>query len=176
MHAPMRKNLAGLVGLLAVAGLTGATAPSAQAAPQAGTVTAQGTVWQIWNNYHGLFLDSDAAGGVYAIPGNGGLNQKWAERAGDRRSNVATGLCLSLNTGSETGSIMARTAPCQEGDTRQQWVHESRPGGVWIRSKWNSNLCLTSGDATYNNLGARTVYADLCWSGDKEQLWSVRAV
>ncbi|MFI7500195.1 RICIN domain-containing protein [Streptomyces sp. NPDC049687] len=168
MKKPLRKILAGLTGVLAVAGLTVANAPSAQAAPQS-TVAAQGIVWEIWNNYNGLFLDADSGRNVYTYPRNNGTGQLWAERAGDRRSNVATGECLNQSSwGGDVG-----TYPCSTLDT-EKWVHESHPGGVVIRLR-GFPYCLSSGDKPGPVPGSRLVTTEVC-APDKKQLWSVRAV
>lgn len=165
VNAPVRKTLAGLAGLVTAAGLTLVGAPGAQAA-------GQGTVWEIWNNYNGLYLDSDVHGNVYTLQGNSGTHQLWAERAGNRRSNAATGLCLQARgVGSE-----AMTSTCTELSTTQEWVHESHPGGVVIKnlSLW-PRKCLASGNEPYNDLGARKVFVEDC-TADKRQLWSVKRV
>lgn len=173
MNAPVRKITAGLAGLAAVAGLTVATAPSAQAAGQGTAAVQAGTVWEIWNNYNGQFLDSDSDGNVYTLPRNNSNYQLWAERANNRRSNAATGRCLQ-----DTGiSDAAKTYPCSSGSTTQEWVHESHPGGVVIKNlSILPEMCLTSGDELYNNNpGARKVEVVPC-AADKRQLWSVKAV
>ncbi|WP_113700121.1 RICIN domain-containing protein [Nonomuraea lactucae] len=128
------------------------------------------TTWEIWNNYHGLFLDSDPNGNVYAIPRQNNRNQKWIEHAGGLR-NAATGLCLAEFLVNKRLTI--RTEGCS-GKRNQQWEHLKRPGGVLIKNRLIGS-CLASGDER-DSAGARTVVPRRCDAGDKKQLWSVRAV
>ncbi|WP_113700120.1 RICIN domain-containing protein [Nonomuraea lactucae] len=133
-----------------------------------------GTVWEIWNNYNGLFLDSDPNGNVYAIPRQNNRNQKWVERANGLRSNAATGLCLAHMLGSKD-VFSIRTVKCDGSMYYQQWKHEKHRGGVLIRSVPVPGNCLASGDEK-DSAGARTTYSRPCDASDKKQLWSVRAV
>ncbi|GGX32234.1 ricin-type beta-trefoil lectin domain protein [Streptomyces lomondensis] len=177
MNTPWKKILASLVGPLALTALALTTAPGAQAAPQAGAA-AQGTVWEIWNNYNGLFLTDDGfgtgQGDVYAAPGTNRSDQLWHERAGYRRSNASTGYCLW--NGSDHGDEWNKnvhTFGCGDGTHwRQQWFHYSHPGGVVIKT-WD-NYCLTSGDRVRDD-GGRDVWLEPC-RATKTQLWSVRPV
>ncbi|WP_113700123.1 RICIN domain-containing protein [Nonomuraea lactucae] len=130
-----------------------------------------GTVWEIWNNYNGLFLDSDPNGNVYALSRQNNKNQKWVERANGLRSNVKTGRCLieSRNTRRDY-----RTVPCDSRDRNQRWTHVKHRGGVLIKNV-GSGWC--AGASNTIDVGNAQVLTPLiCDPHDKMQLWSVRAI
>ncbi|WP_113700122.1 RICIN domain-containing protein [Nonomuraea lactucae] len=142
----------------------------------AGAVTVPGTAHagtevEIWNNYHGLFLDSDINGNVYAIPRQNNKHQKWTRGSDSRFFNVQTGRCLRMVQVHPLRGI--RTAKtCSARDSL--WVLEKVRGGVKIINV-EYRTCLASGDQK-DSAGARTVVPARCDSKEKQQLWSVRNI
>ncbi|MGW5578531.1 RICIN domain-containing protein [Micromonospora chokoriensis] len=112
----MKHRVAGKVALalstlVAGVGLAGVIAPaSAQAA----------TTWRFSNDATGRFLDSNAAGAAYTLPGNGGTYQTWRwiiEGSYVKIQNKATGRCLDHNVALNR----VTTGSCTPGNPYQNW-------------------------------------------------------
>jgi hypothetical protein len=108
------------------------------------------------NRATGGWLDSNSAGEVYSIAGNGGNHQKWCVTSDAHLRNVATDRCLDNNEA--LGRVT--TSPCQSSNGFQKWF----VNGVTVSNQ-------VHGTCMDDNRALGRIVTGFCEGGNRYQQW-----